>query len=253
MIAIDIGNSKTHVGFVTAGKVTRTWKLATNKSLLADEYIAQWNLFLSTIDRRFEDLPCCIASVVPHVTEQIRLKIKDRTDVHLVHWQSPVEFEIQLPRPQTLGADLIAAAQGALLKFSPPLIIIDAGTATTVTVINRKRQFIGGSISPGLGISAQALFQSAAALSPVELQLPEKAIGDHTQQAVLSGVCLGHALMVEKMVERFESELGERCTVVATGGAIERIASALPERFIIEPHLTLEGLVHIHTLVSRQS
>lgn len=246
MIVVDIGNTKTMLGFVRNGRIEKTWKMATHKNMLADEYIAHFNNFLSQIQTSWEKNPVCVASVVPHITEQLIAHNKNRTDVHFVNHESPIDFSIHLPTPQTLGPDLIAAAQGALQKYKSPMIIVDAGTATTITVVNRNKEFIGGAISPGLGISSQALFTQASALSPIQLKLPSSSIGNKTNDAILSGICLGHASMIEKMIERFETELKDTCTVLVTGGAMETLLPALPKRFIFEPTLTLEGLISIY-------
>lgn len=253
MIVVDIGNTKTLLGFVKDGKLQKTWKMATHKNLLADEYIAHFNNFLSQIQTNWNDNPICIASVVPHISEQLKLVSVGRGKVHFVSFTSPVNFTIKLPNPKTLGADLIAAAEGAVLKYSCPLIIVDAGTATTITVVNDKKEFIGGAICPGVGISSQALFTQASALSPVQLELPERAVGDQTNNAILSGICLGHASMIEKMIERFEKELGFTCNVLTTGGAMEMLMPALPKRFYFEPTLTLQGLISIYKSVAKEN
>jgi type III pantothenate kinase len=246
MVAVDIGNTKTMLGFVRSGKIVKTWKMATHKNMLADEYVAHFNNFLSQIQTSWEQNPVCVASVVPHITEQLKKYSAHRNDIHFVHFESPIDFSIHLPTPQTLGPDIIAAAQGAIQKHAAPLIIVDAGTATTITVINDKKQFIGGAICPGVGISSQALFTQASALPPTQLELPKSAIGNKTQDAILSGICLGHASMIQKMIERFEAELKYTCTVLLTGGAVEMLISALPPHYIHEPTLTLEGLISIY-------
>ena len=246
MIVVDIGNTKTLLGFVDQGKIQKTWKMTTHKNLMADEYIAHFNNFLSQIETTWEKNPICVASVVPHITEQLKTTAKNRSDVHFVSSESPVDFTIELPNPRVLGADLIAAGQGAILKYKTPLIIVDAGTATTLMMINEKNQFIGGAICPGIGISSQALFSQAAALAPIQLTVPEEVIGNATNNAILSGVCFGHASMIEKMIERFEKHLGKTCTVVTTGGAMELLAKILPEQYVYQPTVTLLGLISIY-------
>lgn len=246
LVVVDIGNTKTMLGFVQNDKIIKTWKMATHKNMLADEYIAHFNNFLSQVQTSWEANPVCVASVVPHITEQLRVHSRSRNDIHFVNSESPIDFSINLPTPQTLGSDLIAAAEGAIQKHQAPLIIVDAGTATTITVLNRQNQFIGGAICPGLGISSQALFTQASALSPIQLKLPETSIGNKTNDAILSGICLGHASMIEKMIERFETELKDQCTVLVTGGAMETLLSALPKRYVYEPTLTLDGLISIY-------
>ncbi|MCC7460340.1 MAG: type III pantothenate kinase [Proteobacteria bacterium] len=253
LVVVDIGNTKTMLGFVQNDKIVRTWKMATHKNMLADEYVAHFNNFLSQVKTSWESNPVCVASVVPHITEQLRKHSQNRNDIHFVNHESSVDFSIHLPTPQTLGSDLIAAAQGALKKHTSPLIIVDAGTATTITVINRDQQFIGGAICPGMGISSQALFNQASALSAIQLKLPETSIGNKTNDAILSGICLGHASMIEKMIERFESELKDACTVLVTGGAMETLLGALPKRYIFEPTLTLEGLISIYQNMTKGS
>ncbi len=252
LIAVDIGNTKTLLGFVRNGQIEKTWKMATHKNMLADEYVAHFNNFLSQIQTSWDQNPVCVASVVPHITEQLRKHTESRKDIHFVYHESPINFSIELPSPQSLGSDLIAAAQGALLKHSAPLIIVDAGTATTITVVNRKKQFIGGAICPGIGISSNALFTQASALSPTQLKLPETVIGNKTNDAILSGICLGHASMIEKMVERFEKELGDTCTVILTGGAIEILLQSFPKSYVHAPTLTIEGLISIYQNVQKQ-
>lgn len=246
LVVVDIGNTKTLLGFVRNGKIIKTWKMATHKNMLADEYVAHFNNFLSQIQTSWESQPVCVASVVPHITEQLKKHSAGRKNIHFVYFESPVNFSIALPNPQTMGPDLIAAAQGAIQKHKAPLIIVDAGTATTITVINRKQEFIGGAICPGVGISSQALFNQASALSSIQLELPSNFIGNKTNDAILSGVCFGHAAMIEKMVEKFEAELQDTCTVLVTGGAMETLASALPKRFVHDPNITLEGLISIY-------
>jgi type III pantothenate kinase len=252
LIAVDIGNTKTMLGFVRNGRIEKTWKMATHKNMLADEYVLHFNSFLSQIQTSWDQNPVCVASVVPHITEQLKKHTQNRKDIHFVYHESPVNFSIELPNPQSLGSDLIAAAQGALQKYPEPLIIVDAGTATTITVVNRKKQFIGGAICPGIGISSNALFTQASALSPIQLKLPEAFIGNKTNDAILSGICLGHASMIEKMVERFEKELGDICTVILTGGAIEILIQSFPKRYIHAPTLTIEGLVSIYQNIQNQ-
>ncbi len=246
LVVVDIGNTKTMLGLAQDGKIQKTWKMVTHKNMLADEYVTHFNSFLSQIETSWEKTPVCFSSVVPHITEQLRKHSGHRSDVHFVNYESPVDFSIQLQTPQTLGADRITTTQAAVKKHGLPLIVVDAGTATTITAVNKKNEFIGGSISPGIGISSQALFKEAAALATIQLKIPETAIGNNTNAAILSGICLGHAGMIEKMVERFENEIGETCTVLATGGGMELLLPSLPKKYISEPTLALEGLVSIY-------
>jgi type III pantothenate kinase len=244
MIVVDIGNTKTMLGFVQDGEIVKTWKMATHKDLSNDEYISMFNRCLLEMKTTWDRTPVCISCVIPSITSALSKDISNQH--HFISHQSPIDYKIQITKPQNLGSDMVAAAQGALTKHPAPLIIVDAGTATTISVLNRNKEFIGYAICPGMGISSEALFSSASALSSIPLELPLQVMGKETSEAMLSGICIGHASMIEKMIERIENDLGEKTTVLLTGGAIETLIPILPKHYIFEPTLTLTGLISIY-------
>jgi type III pantothenate kinase len=147
-----------------------------------------------------------------------------------------------------LGSDRIANSVAAYQSTGVPVIAIAFGTATAFDTINAQGEYIGGAIAPGIGISAEALFRSAARLFQVELVRPPQVINSNTIQAIQSGLILGYAGLVEGLVTRIQQELGAACPVIATGGLAEVIAAETSAITRVEPYLTLEGLRLIYEM-----
>ena len=141
-----------------------------------------------------------------------------------------------------MGADRIVNGIAAFERFGGPVIVVDFGTATTFDVVTRKGEYVGGVICPGIGISADALFQRAARLPRVELRNPGRVIGRSTVTSIQSGMYFGYATMVEGMIGRIRAELQEPSHVVATGGLAEVLAKDIPSIEAVDPVLTLTGL-----------
>ena len=129
-------------------------------------------------------------------------KLRNEVDIHFVTWQTPRSFDIEIPKPHTIGTDRIANIEAAVRKIGVPSIIVDAGTAITVDVVNNKKQFLGGMISPGVGISLEALYESAARLSPVPMKVPERVIGNTTAHSLHSGIQFGFSSLIDGLIEQ---------------------------------------------------
>ena len=151
-------------------------------------------------------------------------------------------LNIQMENPAQIGSDLIVAAVAALSRFKPPLIIVDMGTATTMTAIDKNGTYVGGCISPGPKLSAESLSTRTAQLPAISLDSPKKAIGKNTVDAMRSGVMLGSACMVDGMIDRMEEELGGGVTVVATGGIARFVLPMCRRRIEYDRDLLLKGL-----------
>ena len=151
-------------------------------------------------------------------------------------------LNIQMENPAQIGSDLIVAAVAALSRFKPPLIIVDMGTATTMTAIDKNGTYVGGCISPGPKLSAESLSTRTAQLPAISLESPKKAIGKNTIDAMRSGVMLGSACMVDGMIDRMEEELGGGVTVVATGGIARFVLPMCRRRIEYDRDLLLKGL-----------
>jgi type III pantothenate kinase len=144
--------------------------------------------------------------------------------------------------PGDVGADRIVNGVAAFAAYGGPVIVVDFGTATTLDVVTRKGEYLGGVICPGVGISADALFQRAARLPRVDVRHPGKVIGRSTVGSIQSGIYFGYAAMVEGLIARLRGELGEAARVVATGGLAETLAGEIPSIEAVDPVLTLTGL-----------
>ena len=155
-------------------------------------------------------------------------------------------LNIQMENPAQIGSDLIVAAVAALSRFEPPLIIIDMGTATTITAIDKTGTYVGGCISPGPKISAEALSARTAQLPAISLESPKKAIGKNTIDAMRSGVMLGSACMVDGMIDRIDAELGGGATVVATGGIARFVLPMCRHAIEYDRDLLLKGLALLY-------
>jgi type III pantothenate kinase len=144
--------------------------------------------------------------------------------------------------PKAVGADRIADAAAVQRLYGGPACVVDFGTATTFDAISPEGDYLGGAISPGIGIAAEALFMRAAKLPRVDLQRPPTAIGRNTTDAMQSGLLFGYVALVEGMVDRFRKELGSEMKVIATGGLAEIISAETDTIQVVAPWLTLEGL-----------
>jgi type III pantothenate kinase len=150
----------------------------------------------------------------------------------------PVLYE----NPHDVGADRIVNAIAAQARYGAPVIVLDFGTATTFDVVGPGGDYLGGVIAPGLGISAEALFEKAARLHRVSIRRPQRVIGRHTEQSLQSGLFHGYASLVEGLVRRIRDELGHDAPVVATGGLAPVFEPELDFLQAVDVGLTLEGL-----------
>ena len=185
-----------------------------------------------------------ISSVVPPVFNAVRTgayKVTGLTPM-VVGPGIKTGLNIQMDNPASVGSDLIVAAVAALQEYTAPLMLIDMGTATTITVVDQGNNYIGGAIIPGVRVSAEALSSRAAQLPGIQLDRPKRAIGKNTIECMRSGIMYGAAAMLDGMVERMEAELGKPVTVVATGGIAQFIVPLCKREMTIEKDLLLKGL-----------
>jgi type III pantothenate kinase len=155
-------------------------------------------------------------------------------------------LNIKVENPSQTGADLVVGCVAALREHKAPLIVIDMGTATTVVVVDKDGAFIGGSISPGVKISVDALTERTALLPGLQLDQPRKAIGRNTIDCMRSGIMLGNACMLDGLVERMEEELGYKTTVIATGGIAKFVVPMCKREMIYDKDLLVKGLATLY-------
>lgn len=253
MIAVDVGNTKTAIGLFQDHELLARWQVATDPLMTGDQYLRTLTDFLGSknLETRSSG-PLILASVVPSATEEW-LQLQSELEAHVVTHESPISYEIGIPEPRSLGADRIAALEGAVRRFGAPVIVVDAGTATTVSVVDARKRFLGGTIAPGVGISLDALFDRAARLSRTTLHAPKRVVGSTTEEALDSGVQFGFAGMIEGLLRRIFEELGaSSLKVIASGGAMEMIMPYVRIPMEYRKNLTLEGLSWIHSNLTRR-
>ena len=248
LLAIDVGNTNVTIGVFDGDRLVHNWRLAALRERTADELgIFVTRLFEQTKVSIAAVSGIVVASVVPPLTrpmEEMCERYFGRTAllVDALNAGIPIEY---FPAAD-VGADRVVNAVAAREKYGKggvSLIVVDFGTATTFDVISRDGKYIGGIICPGIGISAEALFQRAARLPRVEVRKPTSVIGQTTVNAMHSGLFFGYVEMVDGLVRRIKADLPEgTTTVIATGGLADVLATETRSIDHVEPDLTLNGL-----------
>lgn len=245
LLVIDVGNTNIVVGVYKNNELLNHWRVSTVRNRTTDEYgVTFMNLFLlNGVDPKKVN-KVIISSVVPPLMpamERVALNYFKTTPV-IVGPGTKTGMSIQVDNPREVGADRIVNAVAAYEKYGGPLIIIDFGTATTFCAVNEKGIYQGGAIAPGIGISAEALFERAAKLPRIEIKNPGAVISKNTVASMQSGTLFGYVGLVEGIVVRMKKELSGKVRVIATGGLANLIAQETDCIDHIERFLTLEGL-----------
>jgi type III pantothenate kinase len=245
LLTVDAGNTNTTLGLHEGPLLRALWRLTTRREQTADEYgILVRNLFAGSALDPSSIEGVAIASVVPPLTPV--LVELSRTYLRAEPLVVEPGVDIGMPilyEPQgDVGADRIVNGVAAFAAFGGPVVVVDFGTATTFDVVTKKGEYLGGVICPGIGISADALFQRAARLPRVDVRNPGRVIGRSTVGSMQAGLYFGYAEMVQGIIGRIRAELGEPMRVVATGGLAESLAASIPAIEAVDPALTLTGL-----------
>lgn len=246
LLVIDVGNTHTVIGVYEKAKLVQHWRIRTERNTTEDEFdllfsglLLQNNIQMDAINRTV--ISCVVPPVVGILDAFCRKYLG-----HAPHWVDARSYKgmpVLYTNPDEVGADRIVNAVGAYDHYKKSLIIIDFGTATTFDAVSAKGEYIGGAISPGLGISAEALFHKASKLPRVELfNPPQEAIGKNTIHSMQSGLIFGYAAMVDGMVARFKKEMASDPKVIATGGLAGMMANVASSIEAVDKGLTLEGL-----------
>jgi type III pantothenate kinase len=245
LLAIDVGNTNLTLGLYEADKLGPHWRLATDPDRMPDEYGLQFLGLLEHVGYAAENMTgISLASVVPQLTQRVVQACQEylKLEPLIVDTGVKTGIRIRYEDPKAVGADRVADAVATLHLFGGPACIIDFGTATTFNALTKDGDYLGGAITSGINLAADALFTHTAKLQRIELQRPPSVIGRNTVHAMQSGLLFGYVSMVEGMVERFRAELGSDMKVVATGGLAEIIAQETKVIDHLAPWLTLDGL-----------
>ncbi len=250
-LAIDIGNTNVTLGLYQDETLGPRWRFATGSVKLPDEGGALLLRFFRRAGISVGDIKAiAMASVVPQLTGIIAEVCRRyfQCDPLIVNGTTNTGVRVLYDDPAQVGADRIVDAAAAFKLYGGPACIVDFGTATTFDAISSEGDYLGGAIAPGIGISADALFQRASKLPKVDLQCPPSVIGRNASHSLQSGLLFGYVGLVEGMVARFRAELGSDTHVIATGGLAEIIAKETKVISVLAPWLTLDGLRIIYDL-----
>ena len=249
ILTVDIGNSNIVLGGVEGNEIVFEARLRTDSTKTSDEYCIDLKMILDVYHVQPDNIEgSIIASVVPQVLNSMQTAIKKLTGKTslVVGPGLKTGLNIKIENPSQTGADLVVGNVAALREHKPPLIVIDMGTATTMTVLDETGALIGGCICPGVKISLDALTERTALLPGLQLDQPKKAIGRNTIDCMRSGIMMGAACMLDGMVERMEAELGKKCTVVATGGIAKFIIPMCKTPMTYDKDLLVKGLAMLY-------
>ena len=250
MIAIDIGNTETTVGIGNKDG-WNSYRFTTRDANTSDELLVLFNsTFELDIETKNQISGSIICSVVPQVTNNMVQAIEKYLESSPIVVGPGVKtgLKVNIDNPKELGPDRIANSVAGYKIVESDVIIVDLGTATTFDIVNSKKEYLGGSIAPGIKISLDALTSKTASLKSVELELPKKVVGKNTYEAIQSGLIYGHASMIDSMIEKILQELGTKPKIILTGGLSKTIQPALNLNASYEQDLTLIGLEEIFNL-----
>ena len=249
ILAVDIGNSNIVFGGVEGDKIVFEARIRTESTKTSDEYCVDLKILLDVYHVSPEDVEgTIISSVVPQVLNSVRtaiLKLTGKAPL-VVGPGIKTGLNIRIDNPAQTGADLVVGSVAALREHEAPLIVIDMGTATTMIVLDENGSFIGGSISPGVKISLDALTERTALLPGLQLDQPKRAIGRNTIDCMRSGLMMGAACTTDGMIDRMEEELGYSTTVIATGGIAKFVLPMCRHEIIYDKDLLVKGLAALY-------
>lgn len=249
VLAIDIGNTNIVVGCIDKEKTYFIERLSTVKTKTELEYAIDIKTVLDIYHIKKSDIDgCIISSVVPQITNTARLAAEKilKKEVMVLGPGVKTGLNIMMDHPGQLGADLVADAVAGIAEYPVPLIIFDMGTATTVSVVDGKKNYVGGMILPGVRVSLDALTSRASQLSGISIDAPKRIIGKNTIDCMKSGVLYSNAAAIDGIIERIEEELGQKATVIATGGLAKKIVAHCKKDVILDEDLLLKGLLVIY-------
>ena len=245
LLAIDVGNTQTHIGMFDGTELVVHWRLATDRDATADTLATLLSNLLGLRDLKLRDVDAAVvSSVVPalgHEYEQDSERYLGGA-LAVVGPHMKIGMPIRMDNPHEVGADRIVNAVAAYERCGGAAIVADFGTSTNYDVVSSQDEYVGGVLAPGVEISIEALAQRAARLFKVDLDPPQQVIGKNTAAALQSGVIYGFAGQVDSIVRRLREELGEKATTIATGGLAGPIVPFCEEVDETDDLLTLRSL-----------
>lgn len=249
ILAVDIGNTNIVVGLLDKTNIINSARLATDKKKTDMDFLIQLKLMLSVFkvdDKEIEG--SILSSVVPELTNQIfnALKLLLNKKPHVIGPGIKTGLNIKIDNPQTLGSDRVCDAVCVIEEYNVPAIIIDMGTATTISVIDKNKCHIGGMIIPGIKTSLDSLSNNASQLPYISLDDPKELIGKNTIDCMKSGIIYGNVALIDGLIDRITKETSTNYTVIATGGLSKLVVKHSIHNIIYDENLLLKGLYYIY-------
>ena len=245
LLAVDIGNTNIVFGLLDGDEIRLHWRVGTDKSKTSDEYGVLLKQLAGTngLDKNLVT-GTIISCVVPSILLTISNAVRKYFDVEplIVGPGIKTGMPILYHNPKEVGADRIVNGTAAYDKYQRSVVVVDFGTATTFDCISEKGEYLGGVITPGLFISAEALYLQASKLPRVEIVKPPNVIGKTTIESIQSGLVFGYAGHVDAMIEKIKTEMKTDPLVIATGGPAKLISTESKSIKVVDEHLTLRGL-----------
>ncbi len=252
LLLIDVGNTNIVMGIYEGDEFKFSWRLGTKVARTSDEYGLQVDSILRHYGVDVEDITdVVLASVVPSIQHTLKTMCARYLgkEPMVIGEGTKTGMKIKYDNPKEVGADRIVNAVAAYQRYGGPCIIIDIGTAISFDVINKDGEYLGGAISPGIGISSEALFSRTSKLPKVELEEPKTVIGKNTVEAIQSGVVYGFIGLVDNVIENILAEMKldkSEVKIIATGGYAKLIASKSKYIEDYDYDITLQGMKMIY-------
>lgn len=248
ILAIDIGNTNIVIGGCENEKVLFMERITTNHTATDIEYAIMLKQILELSDISESEIKgAIISSVVPSATDSVKAAVKKVSGIDALVIGPGIKtgLSIKTDNPAQLGSDLVVDAVAGIHEYGAPLIIFDMGTATTVSVVNKNNEYLGGMIMPGMMISLNAMVSGTSQLPKIGLDKPKKLIGTNTVDCMKSGILYGTASCIDGMIDRIKSEIGE-AKVIATGGLAGTVVPLCRNEIILDDELLIKGLMIIY-------
>lgn len=249
ILTIDIGNTNIVLGCSGKDEILFIERIATRSTATDTEYAILFKNMLEMHSIAIGELEgAIISSVVPTATNLVKRAVRKLSsiDALIVGPGIKTGLKIMMDNPAQLGSDLVVDAVAGIAEYPVPLIICDFGTATTISVINSKKEYIGGVIMPGVKVSHDSLVGRTAQLPKISFDTPKRVIGKNTIECMKSGILYSAASSIDGMIERIEEELGQKARVIATGGLASTIIPLCHRDIVIDDMLLLKGLTILY-------
>lgn len=245
LLVFDVGNTNVKMGLFEGDSLVMLARISTDAGKTGDEFACEIKGVFDVYAQDTKKVDgIIISSVVPPVLTALKRATKVLFGITplVVGPGIKTGLNLKIDNPSSVGADLVTGCVGAIALYGSPCIVIGMGTATTMCAVDKSGAMTGGAIIPGAAVALNALAQQGALLPVVAMTAPDRVIGKNTDECMRSGIVIGTACMIDGMIERMEEEMGEKCTLIATGGLANEIIPCCRHKIELRDDLMLQGL-----------